>query len=235
MPQPYFQFKQFTVWHDKCAMKVGTDGVLLGAWTPVDSAKRILDVGTGTGLVALMLAQRAAKASIIALEIDRDAAIQAQENVERSPWKERIEVMQADFNDYHSSLKYDLIVSNPPYFVDSLESPDRKRTCARHNGNLTYEELLKGAAALLSAQGIFTLVIPAEAAGCVTELAARQALYPSRQLWVITKVNDQPKRTLISFTFEKQECHTEYLLTEIARHQYSGEYIRLTKDFYLKM
>lgn len=235
MPQPYFQFKQFTVWHDKCAMKVGTDGVLLGAWAPVGSANRILDIGTGTGLVALMLAQRTGKASITALEIDSDASIQARENVERSPWKERVEVIQADFKQYYSPLKYDLIVSNPPYFADSLESPDQKRNCARHNGHLTYEELLKGATSLLSAQGIFTLVIPSDAAGCVAELAAKYALYPSRQLLVSTKVNDKPKRILISFTFEKQECHTEHLLTEIARHQYSEEYIRLTKDFYLKM
>lgn len=235
MPQPYFQFKQFTVWHDKCAMKVGTDGVLLGAWAPAGSAQRILDIGTGTGLVALMLAQRSEASSITALEIDRDAAVQAQENIDRSPWKDRIEVIRADFNHFHSSSKYDLIVSNPPYFVSSLECPDRKRNCARHNDNLTYEELLKGVAGLLSPRGIFTLVIPSDVAGCITELADKYALYPSRQLSVLTKANDKPKRTLISFTFEKQECLTEHLLTEIARHQYSDEYIRLTKDFYLKM
>lgn len=235
MPQPYFQFKQFTVWHDKCAMKVGTDGVLLGAWAPVGSAKRILDIGTGTGLVALMLAQRTEDASITALEIDKDAAIQAQENINRSPWKERIEVSREDFNHYHPSVKYDLIVSNPPYFVDSLESPDQKRNCARHNGSLTYEELLKGVTTLLSPQGTFALVIPSSVAGHVMELADKYALYPSAQLSVITKANGQPKRTLISFTFAKQQCHTEDLLTETARHQYSEEYIRLTKDFYLKM
>lgn len=235
MPQPYFQFKQFTVWHDKCAMKVGTDGVLLGAWTPTDSARRILDVGTGTGLVALMLAQRCEAPFITALEIDKDTAVQAQENIDRSPWKERIEVIQGDFNHFHSSFQYDLIVSNPPYFIDSLECPDRQRNSARHNAHLSYKELLKGVAGLLSPDGRFALVIPWDVAAYVIELAETYALYPSRQLLVMTKTNDKPKRTLLSFTFKKQECLTEQLLIEIARHQYSEEYIRLTKDFYLKM
>ena len=133
MSNPYFQFKQFTVWHDKCAMKVGTDGVLLGAWTSVESAHRILDIGTGTGLVALMLVQRSLPdANIVALEIDEAAVGQARENIIRSPWKERVEVVQADFRKYRSSDKFDVIVSNPPYFVDSLECPDRQRTAARH-------------------------------------------------------------------------------------------------------
>ena len=145
MSQPFFQFKQFTVWHDKCAMKVGTDGVLLGAWTPVESSARILDIGTGTGLVALMLAQRCS-ASVIALEIDGKAAQQAAENITRSPWGSRIEVVCQDFRLYsnkNNSLKYDTIVSNPPYFTDSLKCPDSQRNTARHNDNLSYEELLK--------------------------------------------------------------------------------------------
>ena len=125
MSNPYFQFKQFTVWHDQCAMKVGTDGVLLGAWASVERARRILDIGTGTGLVALMLAQRSLPdAKIVALEIDEAAAGQARENVARSPWQERIEVVQADFKKYRSSDKFDVIVSNPPYLV---LKPDKKK------------------------------------------------------------------------------------------------------------
>ncbi|WP_294554329.1 methyltransferase [uncultured Bacteroides sp.] len=236
MSNPYFQFKQFTVWHDKCAMKVGTDGVLLGAWTSVQNAHKILDVGTGTGLVALMLAQRSLPdADIIALEIDETAAGQARENVTRSPWKERVEVVQADFRSYQSSDKFDVVVSNPPYFVDSLECPDRQRNAARHNDSLTYEELLEGVAGLLAEDGAFTIVIPVDVADRVKMIAAVKNLYAVRQLNVITKPGSVPKRTLITFTFSNQECVVEELLTELARHQYSEEYIALTREYYLNM
>jgi tRNA1Val (adenine37-N6)-methyltransferase len=236
MSNPYFQFKQFTVWHDKCAMKVGTDGVLLGAWASVQNAHKILDVGTGTGLVALMLAQRSLPdADIIALEIDEAAAGQARENVTRSPWKERVEVVQTDFRDYQSSDKFDVIVSNPPYFVDSLECPDQQRNAARHNGSLTYEELLEGVVGLLAEDGTFTIVIPADVADRVKMIAATKNLYAVRQLNVITKPGGIPKRTLITFTFSNQECVIEELLTELARHQYSEKYIALTREYYLNM
>lgn len=236
MSNPYFQFKQFTVWHDKCAMKVGTDGVLLGAWTSVQNAHKILDVGTGTGLVALMLAQRSLPdADIVALEIDETAAGQARENVTRSPWKERVEVVQTDFRSYQSSDKFDVVVSNPPYFVDSLECPDRQRNAARHNDSLTYEELLEGVAGLLAEDGTFTIVIPVDVADRVKMIAAVKNLYAVRQLNVITKPGGVPKRTLITFTFSNQECVVEELLTELARHQYSEEYIALTREYYLNM
>ncbi|QIU96001.1 tRNA1(Val) (adenine(37)-N6)-methyltransferase [Bacteroides faecium] len=236
MSNPYFQFKQFTVWHDKCAMKVGTDGVLLGAWTSVQNAHKILDVGTGTGLVALMLAQRSLPdADIVALEIDETAAGQARDNVTRSPWKERVEVVQTDFRSYQSSDKFDVVVSNPPYFVDSLECPDRQRNAARHNDSLTYEELLEGVAGLLAEDGTFTIVIPVDVADRVKMIAAVKNLYAVRQLNVITKPGGVPKRTLITFTFSNQECVVEELLTELARHQYSEEYIALTREYYLNM
>lgn len=234
MPQPFFQFKQFTVWHDRCAMKVGTDGVLLGAWTSVDTAKHILDIGTGTGLVALMLAQRS-RASIVALEIDEAAAGQAQENVDRSPWQSRIEVIKTDFKEYVSDKKFDVIVSNPPYFEDSLKCPDLQRTAARHNSTLTYDELLKGVAELLSPDGLFTLIIPTDTENTVKQAASLHALHPVRQLHIITKPNSPSKRTIITFSPQCEECRCEHLLTEIARHQYSQEYIALTQDFYLKM
>lgn len=234
MANPFFQFKQFTVWHDKCAMKVGTDGVLLGAWTPVHGARRILDVGTGTGLIALMLAQRSLpNASIVALEIDEDASAQAKENIDRSPWKDRIEVMQADFTVYHPADKFDVIVSNPPYFVSSLNCPDQQRNTARHNDALTYDKLLEGVAGLLSENGLFSIVIPADVADRVKVIASKWDLYAVRQLNVITKPGGIPKRALISFSFDKQECVVEELLTELARHQYSEEYKALTRDFYL--
>lgn len=234
MPNPYFQFKQFTVWHDKCAMKVGTDGVLLGAWTNVANAQRILDIGTGTGLVALMLAQRS-KAFVVALEIDNAAAGQAIENVARSPWQDRIEVLHADFKHYISTTQFDVIVSNPPYFADSLKCPDPQRNTARHNNRLPYEDLLKGVSRLLTTDGEFTIVIPADISDRVKEIAACHSLYPSVQLNVITRPELPPKRNLITFTFQKQQCRTEELIIELARHEYSKEYIMLTKDYFLKM
>lgn len=237
MANSYFQFKQFTVWHDKCAMKVGTDGVLLGAWTSVERATKILDIGTGTGLVALMLAQRSLPdAHIVALEIDEAAAGQAIENVEKSVWKGRIEVVQADFRLYNSPIKFDVIVSNPPYFVDSLECPDRQRSTARHNNSLTYEELLQGVARLLSEDGCFTIVIPTDVADKVKLIASEWNLYAIRQLNILTKLGGKSKRTLIAFSFDgRKECVVEELLTELARHQYSEEYIALTHEYYLHM
>lgn len=236
MSNLYFQFKRFTVWHDQCAMKVGTDGVLLGAWTPVESARRMLDIGTGTGLVALMLAQRSLPdANIVALEIDEAAVGQAKENVTRSPWKERVEVVQADFKKYQSSDKFDVIVSNPPYFVDSLECPDRQRAAARHNDALTYDDLLEGVSGLLTDDGFFTIVIPSDVADRVKAIAFAKKLYAVRQLNVITKPGGVPKRTLITFSFSIQECVVEELLTELSRHQYSEEYIALTREYYLNM
>ncbi len=236
MSNPYFQFKQFTVWHDKCAMKVGTDGVLLGAWASVRNAHRILDVGTGTGLVALMLAQRSLPdANIVALEIDEAAAGQARENVARSSWKERIEVVQVDFKKYQSSAKFDVIVSNPPYFIDSLGCPDQQRNSARHNDSLTYEDLLAGVAGLLAEDGTFTIVIPADVADRVKMIASAKRMQAVRQLNVITKPGGIPRRTLITFSFANQKCIVEELLTEVARHQYSKEYVALTREYYLNM
>lgn len=236
MSNPFFQFKRFTVWHDKCAMKVGTDGVLLGAWTNVQSAHRILDVGTGTGLVALMLAQRSLlDAHIIALEIDEAAAEQAKENVVRSPWKDRIEVLHSDFKQYQSEDKFDVIVSNPPYFVDSLSCPNMQRNTARHNQSLAYEDLLEGVYKLLSENGSFIVVIPSDVVDKVKSIALAYGLHAVRQLNVITKPGGIPRRTLISFAFLSQPCVVEELLTEIARHRYSEEYIALTRDYYLYM
>lgn len=237
MANPYFQFKQFTVWHDKCAMKVGTDGVLLGAWASLEGATKILDVGTGTGLVALMLAQRSLPdAHIIALEIDEAAAEQARENIERSAWKDRIEVVQSDFRLYDAPIKFDVIVSNPPYFVDSLECPDKQRSTARHNNSLTYEELLQGVARLLSEDGRFTIVIPTEVVDKVKMIASESNMYAIRQLNILTKPGGKPKRTLMTFFFDEQKkCVVDELLTELARHKYSDEYIALTRDYYLNM
>ena len=159
------------------------------------------------------------------MEIDEAAVGQARENVIRSPWKERVEVVQADFRKYRSSDKFDVIVSNPPYYIDSLECPDRQRTAARHNDSLSYEDLLEGVSGLLTENGFFTVVIPADVAERVKKIASIKKLYAVRQLNVITKPGGIPKRVLITFSFSNQECIVEELLTELARHQYSEEYM----------
>lgn len=235
MANPYFKFKQFTIWHDKCAMKVGTDGVLLGASAPVTTTNSILDVGTGTGLIALMLAQRTVSAQIKALEIDEDAVIQAKENIERSPWKDRIEVIQSDFNLYEPNEKYDLIVSNPPYFVDSLLSPHKQRTNARHTQTLSFDALLDGVVRCLSAVGRFSVILPIEVQDLFCGLAKDRGLFLNKILYIQTKPGASAKRIILDFSFVESILLEDTLLVELARHQYSKEYIQLTKDFYLKM
>jgi tRNA1Val (adenine37-N6)-methyltransferase len=214
-------------------MKVGTDGVLLGAWTPVESAGSILDVGTGTGLVALMLAQRSPVA-ITALEIDEAAICQARENVRCCQWGDRIEVVYSDFKTFVSNHPYDLIVSNPPYFGDSLKSPDEQRNTARHGDQLSYQDLLQGVKRLLAPYGVFSFIIPTIVSDKMIKAAGNYGLFPFRRLDVITNQGGIPKRTLMAFSFTQQQAYTqEILLTEISRHQYSDEYVALTKNYYL--
>lgn len=235
MSNSSFTFKQFTVFHDKCAMKVGTDGVLLGAWAPIENAQRILDVGTGTGLIALQLAQRSLQAEIVAIEIDFAAAEQAKENVARSPWHDRIEVICHDFRYYASEKKFDLIVSNPPYFVDALKCPDEQRCTARHTGDLNYDLLFRQSVRLLNEQGSISVIIPSEVERGVTDAAWNHRLFPSRRLQVFTKPGKPYRRVLLTFGFEMKPCREERLCIETEQKGYSDEYIALTKEFYLKM
>ncbi|WP_418849773.1 tRNA1(Val) (adenine(37)-N6)-methyltransferase [Phocaeicola sp.] len=235
MSNPYFQFKQFTIWHDKCAMKVGTDGVLLGAWAEAESSQKILDIGTGTGLIAIMLAQRYPLSQITAIEIDEAAAAQAKMNVARSPWMKRIQVICNDFSLFQTESKYNLIVSNPPYFVNALNCPDKQRNMARHTCELNYELLFRRSAHLLEKQGRVCVIIPTEAEKLVIGTAWKYKLYPSRCLHVFTKPDKPSRRVLISFSHEEHECIEETLCIEVEHHQFTPEYIALTKDFYLKM
>ena len=235
MPNPFFSFKQFTIRHDRCAMKVGTDGVLLGAWTDIRHSRRILDIGTGTGLISLMLAQRQADATITAIDIDAEAVSQAQENIQDSPWKERITAVLQDLKTYRPQELFDTIVSNPPYFIDSLKCPDSQRNTARHTDTLDMHTLLYQTSLLLTPEGRFSIVLPAEQTNTLIEAAGRVGLYPSRHTAVITRPGLTPKRTLMEFTRQKEAFQTEELVIELERHVYSEAYIALTKDFYLKM
>lgn len=234
MPNPYFSFKQFTVYHDRCAMKVGTDGVLLGAWVDVASARHALDVGTGTGLISLMMAQRS-HARIKAVDIDADAVEQARGNVASSPWKDRIEVELQDICHFASESLFDVIVSNPPYFVNSLKCPDEQRNTARHTDNLDFERLLASVARLLHPEGAFSVIIPTDGKELFLTIASRYGLHLSRQTLIHTKPGADPKRVLLALKFSVDKCVADDLTIELSRHVYSEEYIALTKDFYLKM
>lgn len=238
MANPYFRFKKFTVYHDKCAMKVGTDAVLLGAWADTSFCRNILDIGTGTGIIALMLAQRS-QATVEAIDIDKEACVQATENVAASPYTERIKVVHASCADFAASnqqKKYDLIVSNPPYFINSLKCPDNKRTVARHTDTLLLSDLIREAQTLLSPSGRIALVLPYERQEEVKALASANHLYICRQTDVIPTPGAAPKRLLVELsTTEENIKNRDTLTIEEARHQYTPEYIALTKEFYLKM
>lgn len=234
MPNSFFSFKKFTIRHDRCAMKVGTDGVLLGAWTDVAHSKHLLDIGSGTGLVALMLAQRCS-GEITGIEIDKEAVKQSRENVAASPWKERIEILWQDVRQYTPNDLYDTIVSNPPYFVDSLKCPDGQRNTARHSDTLDADQLIEKAASLLHPSGRFSVIIPSDLSERFIQTAASYGLHPSRYTQVITRPSLPPKRSLLEFRKEITACVTDELLIELDRHVYSEAYIALTKDFYLKM
>lgn len=238
MPNPYFQFKQFVVFHDKCAMKVGTDGVLVGAWAQVDGARRVLDIGTGSGLIALMLAQRNPDAFVIAVDIDEAAVEQARENVVRTPWSDRMEVERLDIRKAPEEWNgcFDAIVSNPPYFVESVKCPQAQRNTARHTDELDFDALLSKVSVLLSEKGSFSVVLPATASADFVALALGKGLYLSRQTWVHPRQELPAKRVLMAFV--KHPCaQTEitHLPIETERHVYTPEFSELARDFYLAL
>lgn len=238
MPNPFFQFKQFVVFHDKCAMKVGTDGVLAGAWAQVDNASHILDIGTGSGLIALMLAQRNPQAFVTAVDIDGAAVEQARENVARSPWADRMEVTQLDIRQAPEDWKdrFDAIVSNPPCFVEAVKCPHAQRNTARHTDELDFETLLEKVAFLLSDEGRFSVILPAAVAPDFVALALTKGLYLSRQTWVHPRAELLPKRALMSFVksacVQTEICH---LAIESERHVYTPAFESLVKAFYLAL
>ena len=228
-----FRFKQFAIEQDDVAMKVGTDGVLLGAWAECEGANSILDIGTGTGVIALQMAQRNPEAQICAVEIDATAAHRARANFDLSPWAERLQVAQTAVQEFEPTEKFDLIISNPPYFVDSLLPPDAKRSTARHTHDLTFEELDKAVCRLLAENGKFALILP------VTEFEKYlllTQLHLVRRCDVSSIDGGAVKRILGEFAKQKPtEVAHETLAIEVEnRGEFSAEYRALTKDFYLK-
>jgi len=233
-----FQFKQFYLAQNNCAMKVGTDGVLLGAWADIGQCKNILDVGTGTGLIALMLKQRSqtqkmTDVSISALEIDESAYLQAKENFEISPWQ-NIKIYHDDFNDFKPSLKFDFVVSNPPYFVKSLKGPNEARNTARHTCSLNFKILIKQFCNITHEQGRLALVLPSDALEEIEQLIKEFDLFMSKLVFVYTKKNKPAKRILIELNKIKSELDKSDLFIH-ENGDYSQDFISLTKDFYLKM
>lgn len=231
-----FRFKQFTVCDERSAMKIGTDGVLLGAWADIEGDSRILDVGTGTGLIALMLAQRNASAEIVGVDISHEAIEEARNNFLNSPWAKRLSVTEGDVCSFESNEKFDHIVSNPPYFVDSLHSPDSLRTMARHTSSLKFEDLVTSAVRLLRPGGRLSVILPTE---CTMQFrfAAFGRLWLCRQLNVVTKAGDSPRRTLMEFCLSNKPLMPS-VATLTMRHRdssYTEEYRQLTEDFYISL
>ncbi|MEA4937147.1 MAG: methyltransferase [Paludibacter sp.] len=239
MSNPYFKFKQFTVYHDLCAMKVGIDGVLLGAWSPLDvNMASILDVGTGSGLITLMLAQRTANAHIDAIDIDEGAISQATINCDKSPWRDRISVQNISLQDFAPACtrKYDLIVSNPPYFTNSLKAPDPTRSKARHTDTISHQELLLHSAGILKKTGRICLILPVtEGLQCV-KYAESFSLFCYQCIYVHPKPEAEAKRVLLEFGFTERTTLISNLEIEtLQRHSYSEAFTQLAKDFYLKL
>lgn len=228
-----FTFKQFAVRQERCAMKVGTDGVLLGAWTSIlESDRRILDIGTGTGLIALMAAQRSSSAHVVGVEIDVASAGQARENVVASPWSDRVEIVAADIRNYRPEEPFDLVISNPPYFVDSLKSPDSGRTAARHTVSLGFDELMHAAERMLVPGGRLAVIVPTEAAARVVAAGNMPLL---RRCDVCSKPSSEPIRTMLEFADGYCGAPQFSSLTiGDGDGGYTDEYMALTRDFYLK-
>jgi len=235
MANNYFSFKQFTIHQDKAAFKVGTDGVLLGACADLSGAIRILDIGTGTGLLAIMAAQRS-DAAVIAIEPDYDSFIQAEENVRECPWSDRIKVINCNLKDYCeiNEQKFDIILSNPPYFIDSLKNPDHRKLAARHNDYLTHSDLLEGITRLLERDGLVQTIMPyAEGAIFMAE-AQEHGLFCNSMLKIRPLPTSEIRRLILGFSRKRSSMSEKFLTIEKGkRHEFTEEYINFTRDFYL--
>lgn len=231
-----FHYKQFDIRQDNAAMKIGTDGTLLGAWTNVSGAHHIVDIGTGTGVIALMLAQRNPTAKITGIEICEQAVIDAEYNVKKSPWSTRVSIINTSLQTFAPNQKYDLIVSNPPFFENSLKSPSGKRSTARHTDSLSYLDILQFASDNLIDDGRLSMILPIENAQNCIEKAQEFDLHLERECTVRPTPNKKPHRKVFELSKKAQNPIKETLTIETGkRHDYTAEYIALTKEFYTIM
>lgn len=233
-----FKFKDFSVNQDKCAMKIGTDSVLLGAWTSIkNNPFSVLDIGSGTGVLSLMIAQRSTSETIEALEIDADAYEQCSENFENSPWADRLFCYHASLLEFveEAEDEYDLIICNPPFYSEDYKTNNKARDLARFNDAMPFEHLIYAVARLLSDDGMFSVVIPFKEEEHFITLASKIGLFPNRILHIKGHPDAEIKRSLLEFSFKESKIETSKLIIETERHQYTDDYINLTKDFYLKM
>ena len=232
---PYFQFKQFRVFHDKSSMKVGTDAVLLGRLASIDHANEILDVGCGSGVISLMLAQRS-MAHIIGIDIHDASVTQANENFELSPWKNQLTASLSSFQDFakNNGGKFDAIVTNPPFFENSMKSPIIQRNLARHNDYLTSSDLLDNARQLLKPRGIFSLILPVAEAELFMGHASEKGFFLIRKMFIQPKASKKTNRMILELALSSpSRTKLQHLIIREEGNEYTKEYQELTKDFYL--
>lgn len=237
MRERLFQFKQFSVHHGKCPMPITTDSVLVGACAYASEASQVLDVGTGCGVIALMIAQRNPFAIIHAVDIHAETVVQAQQNFSESPWADRLTAFCADFLVYASQTKqrYDLIVSNPPYFTEDTLSPDAQRANARNTASLPLHDLIDGCQRLLTPGGTLCLITPYSIGKSIAQMVLYAGMYVSQCLIVKGTPTAQPSRIVWHITRQQKPIQIKHLVIELTRGVYTQEYIRLTREFYLKM
>ena len=227
-----FKFKHFEIHQDRCAMKVGTDGVLLGAWAL--GGKRILDIGSGTGLISLMMAQRYPEAQVVGIDLDAEACAEARENVAASPFADRVNIVDCRLQDYESVEKFDAIVSNPPFFLNSLKNPDSKRSMARHADSLPFRELFRGVKLLLSDDGVFSAIVPVEVLEAFASEGYMHGFCLLRQCGIKTVERKQPKRYLLTFAKHRSMEMDDMVETIMDSEGNSSEwYAKITEEFYV--
>ncbi len=214
-------------------MKVGTDGVLLGAWAKIKNTMNALDIGTGTGLIALMLAQRNSSIIVDAIEVEAEAYKEAEKNIANSPWAERINIFRTSLQEFRTSVKYDLVVSNPPYFENSIKNESNSKTLARHTDSLSPTELINHTEKLLSNTGIFCVIIPYESTHNFIEIAKAHKLFLNRRVLIKGTISAPIKRVLLEFSRTELDIQDTELIIEKSRHVYTREFTELLKDFYL--